>query len=177
LGEGTFIVHIDAVHRGLIKTRKIVTFKADSHETHLDFTLRHGVTVAGKFVDQHGNPWNGGGYGSGHTKRGNSGVSTSSCIYGNKYAPKHIREGLTTYYMDGEGDVLRVRMVFPSKSSFLLPAMVPGETTIDFRPRGAGERVQKMLYQGQDISKTGLTTEAGQRIDGITIVVGTSARR
>ena len=177
LGEGTFIVHVDAVYKGLIKTRKIVTFKPDSQERHLDFTLRHGVAITGKFVDKHGKPWNGVGYGSGRTKRGDFGASTSACIYGNKFAPKYIREGLTTYYVDGEGDALGVRMVFPTKNSFLLPAMIPGETEIDFRPGDTSERLLKILYQGEDISKTGLVTKAGQKIDDVTIVIGTSARR
>jgi hypothetical protein len=55
-----------------------------------------------------------------------------------------------------------------------LPAIVPGKTAIDFSPRGRGERVLKILYQGEDISKTGLVTEAGQKIDDVTIVIGTS---
>ena len=68
-------------------------------------------------------------------------------------------------------------MVFPTEYSFLLPAMAPGEITIDFRPRGSGARLAKILYQGQDISKSGLLAEAGQKIDDVTIVIGTSARK
>ena len=63
-------------------------------------------------------------------------------------------------------------MVFPTESSFLLPAMVPGETVISFTPRG--ERVLKILYQGKDISRTGLVTELDQEIEDVTIVIGTS---
>ena len=65
-------------------------------------------------------------------------------------------------------------MVFPTESSFLLPAMVPGKTTIDFRPRGADERLLKILYQGNDVSHDGFVTEPGQKIDDVTIVIGTS---
>jgi protocatechuate 3,4-dioxygenase beta subunit len=176
LGEGRFMVHVDAVHKGLIKTRKVVTIEPDSQETHLDFTLRRGVTITGRLVDQNGAPWkDGAGYGSSRAKRQDSqDGGGSALVYGNKYAPTYIREGPTAFYVDGQGDVPGVRMVFPTESSFLLPAMVPGKITIDFRPRGKGERLLKIVYQGQDISKTGLATEAGQKIDDVTIVIGTS---
>lgn len=176
LGEGTFIVHVDAVHKGLIKTRKTVTFKPDSEETHLDFALRRGVTISGTFVDQNGDPWKvGRGVGYGRVKRRDSeGEGPSNFVYGNRHAPSYLREGCTVFYGDGGGDALGVVMVFPAESSFMLPAMVPGETVIEFRPRREGERFLKILYQGRDISSTGLVTEPGQKTEDVTIVIGTS---
>ncbi|MEJ2704711.1 MAG: carboxypeptidase-like regulatory domain-containing protein [Sedimentisphaerales bacterium] len=48
LGEGTFIVHVDAVYKGLVKTRKLVTIKPDAQPTQLNFTLTRGVRVSGE---------------------------------------------------------------------------------------------------------------------------------
>ncbi|MHC4353278.1 MAG: carboxypeptidase regulatory-like domain-containing protein [Planctomycetota bacterium] len=175
LGEGTFIVHVDAVHEGLVKTRKAVTIEPDSEETHLNFALMRGVTISGAFVDQEGKPWKvGRGYGNGRARRGGFGGSSSNFVYGNKYAPSYIRKASTVFYHKGQGDGSGAVMVFPTESTFLLPAMVPGETIIDFRPRSGRERLLKILYQGEDISKTGLVTKPGQKIDDVTIVIGTS---
>ena len=174
LGEGKFIVHVDAVHKGLVKTRKFVTIKPDTQETQLDFTLRRGVTIGGRFVDQNGDPWQvGRGFGNGRSKRQGFGGAASNFVYGNRYAPPYIRDGCTVFYEEGEGDGVGVVMVFPTESSFLLPAMVPGETVISFRPRGKDEQVLKILYQGRNILGTGLVTEPGQEIKDVTIVIGT----
>ena len=73
-------------------------------------------------------------------------------------------------------DELGTIMVFPSETSFLLPAVAPGEVALTFRPRGPGERVAKILHQGRDILETGLTVEAGQDITGVTIVIRSSSQ-
>ncbi|MHC4601932.1 MAG: carboxypeptidase regulatory-like domain-containing protein [Planctomycetota bacterium] len=178
LGEGKFIVHVDAVHEGFIKTRKLVTIKPEAQKTQLDFTLRCGVPISGKFVDRDGNAWKvGRSFGSAYAKGPGSGGAASNFVYGNKYAPPYIRNGCTIFYEQGEGDGLGVMMIFPTESSFLFPAMVPGKTTISFRPRGQGERVLKTLYQGKDISRTGLVTEPSQEIKDLTIVIGTYGRK
>jgi hypothetical protein len=174
LGEGKFIVHVDAVHKGLVKTRKLVTVTSNAQETQLNFTLRRGVAIGGEFVDRDGKPWQvGRSFGNARSEGRSFGGAASNFRYGNRYAPAHIRNGSTVFYEEGEGDGLGVMMVYPTESSFLFPAMVPGKTVIDFTPRGRGERVQKMLYQGKDISRTGLVTEPGQKIDDVTIVIGT----
>ncbi len=172
---GSWIV--EAVHKGLIKTRKLVTIKPDSPKKHLDFTLRRGVAIGGRFVDEDGKPWQVGQSSGGARSESRGYGMASNFRYGNRYAPAYIRNASTMFYQEGEGDGLGVKMVFPTESSFLLPAMVPGETVIDFRPSRTGERLQKILYQGQDISRTGLVTKAGQKIDDVTIVIGTSGRR
>jgi hypothetical protein len=174
LGEGKFIVHVDAVHKVFVKTRKIVTIQPEAKLTHLDFGLRRGVKISGRFVDDKGNPWKvGRSFGSAYVRDRGFGGAASNFIYGNKYAPPYIRNGCTVFYEEGEGDNAGAMIIFPTESTFVLPAMLPGKTTINFGPRGQGRRVLKILYEGNDISRTGLVTEAGQEIDDVTIVVGT----
>ena len=172
LGQGEFIVHVDAAHQGLVKTRKIVKVEADSDRTPLDFTLRRGANISGTLVDEKGQPYPVG-RGSGNASRQQGGFSAraSNFPYGNQYAPEYIRRGSTVFYEEGQGDALGTIMIFPTETSFLLPAVAPGEIVIRFRPRGPGERVTKILHQGRDILKTGLTVEPGRDVSDVTIVV------
>ena len=57
LGDGEFVVHVDAVHRGLVRTRTPLDLDKTSKTTRLDFTLARGVLISGKFVDQQGHDW------------------------------------------------------------------------------------------------------------------------
>jgi hypothetical protein len=172
LGEGKFIVHVDAVHKGYVKTRRIATVEADISRTSLDFTLRPGAHIGGTFVDEKGQPYQvGRGFGHASRKKGGFSARASNFPYGNKYASEPIRRGSTAFYEEGEGDALGTAMVFPSDTSFLLPAVAAGEVVIRFSPRGLGQRVTKILHQGQDILKTGLTVRPGQSVADVTIVV------
>lgn len=51
--------------------------------------------------------------------------------------------------------------------------MVAGKVRISFGPGPKEARVLRMVYQGEDISETGLDNEVGQEIKGVTIVIGT----
>ena len=176
LGEGKFIVHVDAVHQGYVKTRKVVAIEADISRTPLDFTLRPGANISGALVDEEGQSYQvGRGTGNASRKRGGFAGRASNFSYGNKYAPESIRQGSTVFYEEGQGDALGTIMVFPSETTFLLPAVAPGEVVIRFRPRGRGERVTKILHEGRDVLKTGLTVEPGQDVADVTIVVARSA--
>ena len=180
LGEGKFIVHVDGVHKGFVKTRKLVTIEPEAKETQLDFTLRRGVTISGRFVDDEGNPWRwwaNRSSGSAYVKGSPGGGAASTLGCRNKYAPSYIREGHSIFSEEGEGDHPLTKMVFPSESTFLLPAVMSGKTFVDFSSRGKGERVLKILHEGKDIWKTGLVTESGQEIKDVTIVIGPSWRR
>ncbi|MHC4477274.1 MAG: HEAT repeat domain-containing protein [Planctomycetota bacterium] len=173
LGDGKFIVHVDAVDKGFVKTRKIVSIETGIRETKLDSALTPGVEISGKFVDQQDNDWQvGRSFGSAYVEvQGRRrGGAASNFPYGNKYAPEHIRNGCTVFSEEGQGDHRSVMMVSPTESSFLLPAMLPAKTFLRFSPHGG--RVLKILYQGKDISKTGLDTGPGRKIDDITIVIG-----
>ena len=175
LGEGKFIVHVDAVHKGFVKTRKRVTIEPEAKKTQLNLTLRRSVTISGRFVDYEGNPWQVGRSDGRAYIEGKPRGSTGRAIrYPNKYAPSHLSEASSVSSEEGEGDYPSTDMVFPTQSSFLLPAVMPGKTLFDFHPpSGKGERVLKILYQGRNILGTGLVTEPEQEIKDVTIVIGT----
>ena len=158
-----------------MKSRSLLTVEKGSAQTQLDFSLRRGVNIRGNLVDERGNPYRAGrssGYAS--RKRGGFGAAASNFRYGSKHAPDYLRNGSTVFYEEGEGDAAGTIMAFPADSSFLLPAVAPGEIVIDFRPRGRGERVSKILYEGRDIRETGLSVEAGQNVEDVTIVIQTA---
>jgi hypothetical protein len=167
LGEGRFIVHVDAVHKGYVKTRKIVAIEPNAPRTKLDFALNVGVTISGRFVDEHGRPYStASSTGSAYVQGGGSRIASNFC-YGNRYAPPHIRDGLTIFSEIEEGDQPSAMFTFPSETSFLLPAMMPGQTFL----RTQGLRVAAIRHEGRDIRRSGLVTERGQMIRGVTIVV------
>ncbi len=173
LGAGELVVHVDAVHEGYVKTRKIVPIASGASPTRLDFALRTGASISGVLVDQTGRPYQvGRGFGNASRKKGGFAARARNFAYGNKHAPEPIRTGPTVFYHEGEGDALGTIMVFPSETSFLLPAVAAGEVLIRFRPRGRGERVTKILHQGRDILKSGLTVTPGQDVTDVSIVVG-----
>jgi len=161
------------MHKGFVKTRKLFTIEPGAKETQLDITLRHGVRISGKFLDENGNPWpveraNGSGSIPGYRHVGRA----SNFPYRNKYAPSVVW-GTTAFYNLGEGDQPSSMMVYPTKSSFLIEAVMPGKTRIQFSPYVPRGRLLKILYEGNNILRTGLVTEAGQEIHDVTIVIGT----
>jgi hypothetical protein len=176
LSEAKFLVQVDAVHKGYVKTRKIVALGQGAPQ--LDFALSRGVNIRGVIVDTTGKPYQVG-RSSGHAaqKKGGFGASGSNFAYGNKFAPGYIRDGSTAIYEEGEGDAMGVIMIFPDDTSFLLPAVAPGEIEIEFHPRGPGQRVQAILHDGKDIRTTGMIVEPGQDIRDLKIVVATDADR
>lgn len=174
LGEGTFLAYVDAMHKGFVKTRRLFNIEPGTQEKQLNFTLKPGVRISGKFKDENGNPW--------QVERAHGSASipgaphvgnASNFPYYNKYAPPTFW-GTTVFYNEGEGDQPSSMMVYPTKDSFLIQAMMPGKTRIRFSPREPSGKVSKIVYNGKDISETGLVTEPGQKIEDVTIVVGTS---
>jgi hypothetical protein len=172
LGDGTFLVHVDAVHQGHPKTRKIVTLAPDAAPTRLDFTLRPGVQISGAFVDEQGQPYAADGiHGSVSVEEGGMRIA-SNFPYGNKYAPDHIRDSSTVFSEIGEGDQSSAMMTYPTKTAFLVPAVMPGRTL--FHVQGA--RVVRVLHEGREIPKDGLVTTSGQQIQDVTIIVAPAGR-
>jgi hypothetical protein len=182
LGDGEFIVHVDVVHKGFVKTRRRIMIESEAQKTQLDFPLRRGVTISGRFVDATGNAWRAGRGADGLAyidgkPRGRTGRRAP---YRNKYAPENISKAGWISSEKGEGDYPYAEMIFPTESSFILPAVMPGKTLFNFHPRGdKGELVLKILHKDADIFKlsTGLVTEPGQEIKDVTIVIGCSWQR
>jgi hypothetical protein len=175
LGDGDFLVHVDAVHRGLVRTRIPINIGSANQRTQLDFVLRQGVTISGKFVDEEGNDWQiGQSYGYANIKDGQGLTSAFSLTdFRNKYRPKDIRRGSGGSFARGEGDYDGGQMLFPTKSTFVIQGVMPGHTMISFYPKKEGCEVAEILCNGQDIMETGIETVLGQEIKGVIIVIGT----
>jgi hypothetical protein len=75
-------------------------------------------------------------------------------------------------FLPGEGDYPNSIMVFPTKSTFVLEGVMAGTSVITFMPQKQGQVVKQILYNGQDITETGLLTKPGDEIEGVTIVIG-----
>ncbi|MHC4623574.1 MAG: M56 family metallopeptidase [Planctomycetota bacterium] len=174
LGEGEFLAHVDAVHRGFVRTRELVKIKANVGKTTLDFRLGRGVTISGRIVDEEGDDWP---ISSSH---GHAFVkdypgpdrSFSLTNFRNRHRPKDAGHGSGGSFKPGEGDYASGEMIFPTKSTFIFQGMMPGQTMINFAPKAEGLEVEEILFNGRDIMHTGIETQAGQDINDVTIVVG-----
>jgi hypothetical protein len=176
LGDGAFLVHVDAVHSGFVRTRTPIDIYRSSETTQLDFALKQGVTISGKLVDKEGNAWQiGQSHGYANVRDQQKQTSSFSLTdFRNKHRPKDIRRGSGGSFYPGEGDYNGGQMIFPTKSTFIIQGMMLGHTLIDFSPKKEKCKLMKILHNGQDILKTGIDTLAGQDINDITIVIGES---
>jgi hypothetical protein len=177
LGPGNFLAHVDAVHKGYVRTRMPFEIKAGDKELTMNFKLNRGVSISGKFVDENGNEWkNLNGYGNVYVsnesvKDTNSLSSFSLTNFRNKYRPKDSRRGSGGYFAQGQGDYNNGEMIFPTSGTFVFQGMMPGKTKISFEPKEEGSSVKEILYNGQNIKDTGLETSPGQEIKDVTIVI------
>lgn len=199
LGGGEFMVHIDAKPWGYVRTRQPVALESGKN-ARLDFTLRPAAAISGIFIDEDGEPMEVYENASGHAStiyytaesREMDGGSWTSTNYGNKYSEKGIREerqpGLS--FRGGKGDYNTCRMVYPTAESFLLEAILPGETILSFEPKEDGMEVKKILLNGEDITRVMelpegmppemglrtvdavLETKPGENIEGVAIMLG-----
>jgi len=174
LGEGEFLVHVDAVHRGFVRTRTPIDIDSTNQKSQLDFTLKRGVTISGKFVDADGSDWQiAESYGHANMKDRRGPTSSFSLTdFRNKYRPKDARDGSGGSFYSGEGDYNGGDMIFPTKSTFILQGMMPGQTLITFSPKKEGQIIKEILYNGQNIMETGIETKSGEEIKDVTIVIG-----
>jgi beta-lactamase regulating signal transducer with metallopeptidase domain len=179
LGDGQFLVHVDAVHRGLVRMHTPVDIPRASKKTRLDFTLAKGVTISGKFVDEQGKEWRiGESYGSseivGKSQEPEHDSATFSLThFRNKYRPADIQQGAGGLFALGEGGYGSGEMVFPTRTTFVIQGMLPGDTKLSFSPKREHQMVQKILYNGRDIRKSGIKTKPGEEIKDVTIVIKT----
>lgn len=177
LGDGELLVHVDAVHRGLVRMLTPLNVDKAAKKARRDFTLPQGVNISGKLVDEKGKDWQiGTSYGYANVKDDKSKIDGSSNYslthFWNKYRPHNVREGAGDSFLLGEGCYTSGDMHFPTKSTFILQGMLPGQTTIGFLPNKERQKVVKILYDGQDIMKSGIKTKPGQEIKDVTVVIG-----
>jgi hypothetical protein len=175
LGDGEVLVHVDAIHRGLVRTRAPIALERKTPRMRRDFILHRGALISGKLVDEDGNAWQiGSSHGEAHSTVGSKGPKGTSSWSGlpNKHAVQSVRESGAVFYMPGEGDYDCSDMVFPTSTTFIFQSMRPGHTRIRFSPQAEGQKVIRILHDGRDIMKSGLDTKAGEEIKDITIVIG-----
>lgn len=178
LGDGEFQIHLDAVHRGFVRTRMPMDLDRSSTRIRRDFTLTRGATISGKFVDEKGNDWQIGeshGYANSISKesqerQGGGGFSLTN--FRNKYRPKDVQASSGGSFELGEGGYRSGEMNFPTTNTFIMQGMMPGQTMLGFLPNKERQKVVKILYDGRDIMKSGIETKPGQEIKDVTIVIG-----
>jgi len=175
LGDGEFLVHVDAVHRGFVRTRTPIDIDGTEKKKQLDFALKQGVIISGKFVDIDGNDWQiGQSYGYANNIDQQEPISNFSLTdFRNKYRPKNIEERSGGSFYAGEGDYTGAQMILTTKSTFVIQGVMPGQTMISFSPKKEGQEVLEILYNGENIMKSGIETKPGQDINDVTILVGT----
>jgi hypothetical protein len=176
LGDGEFLVHVDAMHRGLVRTRAPINLAKNAPPARLDFTLLRGVTISGKLVDEKGQPWQ-----IAQTD-GLAWVNNvkENCFslgrFRNKYESQDSLASSFGYYAGGAGSYADGRMLFPTDSTFLVQGLLPGHTQIELSPHREGQQVMKILCQGRDIMASGVDTSPGQQLKDVTIVIGGNAK-
>lgn len=173
LGTGIFLVHVDANPSGFVRARKPVTINAATKTSRLDFTLKPGVVISGKFVNENRDDIQIGprAYGLAYRYGYPNPETMSWSGARNKYGTKG-RAGSNTFNSE-QGDYEEEYMDFPTPSTFIIEGIIPGKTVFRFHPKTEGQIVKEILYNGRNIRETGLETKPGQEIKDITIVIGT----
>jgi hypothetical protein len=186
LGEGQFCVHVDAVHRGLVRTRASLDLDKSKPKAQHDFTLTRGVTLSGKFVDENGKDWQiGDSFGYAFVeppkdvKRTQSDYSNYSLTeFWNKYRSGNVADRMGGSFALGDGDYYENGdMFFPSASRFKIESMKPGHTMFGFLPNKEKQKLLKILYNGQDVAKSGIDTKPGEEVRDIKIVIGATEKK
>ncbi len=176
LGKGELLVHIDAAHRGLARTRVPVDLDGSTEITHRDFTLVPGVSISGKLVTKGGKPWDvGRGYGYAAILDGNQtsrGGSFSLTGFRNQFAPQNAKSHSAGSFLTGEGGYQSCDMVFPSESTFVIQGLMPGKTQIGFSPKAENKDVVEILVDGCNIKGSTIKTTPGDEIKNVVIVIG-----
>jgi beta-lactamase regulating signal transducer with metallopeptidase domain len=187
LGEGEFCVHVDAVHRGLVRTRALLDLGKSKPKTQRDFALVRGATISGKLVDENGKEWQiGESYGDAcveppeEIKEDRHNASCYSLTqFWNKHRNNHdLTRGMGGSFSLGDGDYYsNADMFFPTGSTFTIEAIKPGHTTLCFLPNKEKQKVLKILYDGKDVTKSGIDTKPGEEIKDVKIVIGPAEKK
>lgn len=174
LGPGKFAVHVDASPWGYVRTRKLVTLDDAKKTESMDFTVQAGVPIHGKFVDQDGMDMDiyRNAYGLAFSEGYPTPETNSWSGVDNRYAPIDVFERARVTFNPDEGDYEEEYMIFPTKRSFVIPAMTPGKKKLRFHPKSEGLTVTKILQGEKDISQTGIELVAGEEVKDVVITIG-----
>ncbi|MGO9113433.1 MAG: M56 family metallopeptidase [Thermoguttaceae bacterium] len=175
LGAGEFLVHVNAAHRGFVRTCDSVDLDGHTQKTQRDFTLKEGVLISGHFVDKQGNAWEiAESFGHAHViaepQRKHGTFSLTG--FDSKYAPRTVRDFSGRSFDNGEGPYYGGEMLFPTKSTFVIQGMMPGHTIFSFMPQKEGQKLAEIRYDGRNIKESGIDTKPGQKLRDVTIVIG-----
>ena len=176
LGDGEVLVHVDAIHRGFVRTHAPIALEKTTPKVRRDFVLHRGAMISGKLVDQDGNEWQiGRSHGGAKITENSKELEQKGSWSGlpNKYGVQGVAGSSAVFFLPGEGDYDHCEMVFPTRSTFVFQSMKPGHTLITFSPQEEGKKVIKILHNGQNIIESGIQTKPGQEIKDVTIVIGT----
>jgi carboxypeptidase family protein len=174
LGDGEYLVHVDATHRGYVRMRTAVDLDVDERQTTCDFIQSEGVLISGRLVDEAGNDWQIDWSGGTAIVLDKDRAATSFGVGDvfNKYGPVDARENAGAIFLEGEGPYGFDKMIFPTKSTFAIYGMMPGHTKLQFDPKAKDQEVLEIRYQGKDVLETGFETAPGETIDDVIIVIG-----
>ena len=176
LAPGDFLVHVDAKPFGFVKQRQPLTIDANTKESRLNFSLKPGVTIRGKFVAADGKAmeFSEPAYGLAHRLGYPNPERQSWSGSSNRYSATEARHHST--FNGGAGDYEEEYMDFPTPDTFIVEGMLPGQTVVLFHPQASDLVVQSILYKGQNVMATGIDMQAGQ-IEDVTIVLATPQER
>jgi beta-lactamase regulating signal transducer with metallopeptidase domain/protocatechuate 3,4-dioxygenase beta subunit len=171
LGPGEFLVHVDAKPFGFVRARQPVAIPQEMKKSRVDFALRPGVTIRGKFVDTAGKDveFTEPAYGFAYHQPTSNRQSGSWTGRANRYSVAE-RKGYVAF-TGGAGDYESEQMDFPTPSTFVIEGMLPGQTSLNFEPKASDLAVQAILYQGQEVRWTGFDTGADREIRDVTVVI------
>ncbi len=174
LSDGALVCNVDAAHEGYVIYRSSLEIRPGTRRTQASFILRRGATIRGTFVDEKGADWKiqpSASYGMTSLGAPRGQVITLPGLV-NKFRARSLQSAMPLVLPLGQGDAPGAMMLFPTRSSFLILGAPPGRLKIQFKPQIKGKEVKRILYQGQDVLKTGLRVEGGEAIDGLKIVIG-----
>ena len=173
LGDGEFLAHVDAAHRGYVRTRSLVDLADDKVPATCDFTLTKGVLISGRLVNEEGSDWQID-YSFGFATIVDKEDATSDLAgsVSNKYAPVNVGKMSGSILPVGEGGYGIGEMIFPTKSTFAIHGMMPGHTKFQFEPKAKDQEVLEIRYDGRNIKETRIETKPGDEMKDVTIVIG-----
>jgi beta-lactamase regulating signal transducer with metallopeptidase domain/protocatechuate 3,4-dioxygenase beta subunit len=175
LAPGEFLVHVDAKPFGFVRKRQTLTIDSETKVSRLDFSLKPGVTIRGKFVhfvdgtdkELEVGPT---AYGTArHEPHLNSQPGSWSGVR-NRYTVAERKHAI--FYEGGAGDYEEECMDFPTLGTFVIEGMLPGQILLSFEPKASDAFVQAILCKGQNVLGTTFDTQADREIQDITIVIG-----
>ena len=179
LSDGKMLVHVDAAPCGWVRTTKELVIRDPDEKCVVDVTLRKGVIIKGRLVDRTGNPLDIGslrcyGWAIAATTDGKNPNRSFSAVPSKHYPQTHDGHGPNLSFSPTEGDYRDAKMIFPTKSTFEIYGLMPGDTTLSFDPKRPNWQFIRIRTGGKDLPTMGkFKTTAGEVLEDVELVVKT----